>query len=69
MTADGRNIKVTQKTRRGAEEPDALPITVPDPVDDDDDDDTGLYCYISEEYSGFIQRYFADDIDDKRLIF
>jgi hypothetical protein len=67
MTAGGRNIKVTQKTRRGAEEPDALSITVPDQFDDDDD--TGLYCYVSEDDSGFIQQYFADGINDKRSIF
>jgi hypothetical protein len=65
LTADGRNIKAIQKTRRGAEAPDALSITVPHPFDDDEN--TGLYCYISEEDYGFIQMYFIDGTNGKRV--
>lgn len=65
LTADGRNIKVIQKARRGAEEPDALSITVPLPFDDGDN--AGLYCYISEEDYGFVQMYFSDDTNSKRV--
>jgi hypothetical protein len=39
FTTDGKNIKVVQKTRRGAVEPDAISITVPYSFDDDDNMD------------------------------
>jgi hypothetical protein len=64
FTTDGKNIKVVQKTRRGAVEPDAISITVP--YSFDDDDNTGLYCYLSEEGYGFVQLYFADDASGKK---
>jgi hypothetical protein len=67
LTAYGLNIKAIQKTRRGAEEPDALSITVPYPFDDDED--TGLYCYIPEGDSGFVQMYSTDDTNGKRVTF
>jgi hypothetical protein len=67
LSADDRNIKVIQKTRRGAKEPDALSITVPHPFDDDQD--TGLYCYLSEEESGFMQMYFTDGTNGKIMTF
>jgi hypothetical protein len=61
-----QGVIVTQRTPRGANEPDAWSVNVPNPLDRDQN--TGLYCHFSYGEGAYMQMYFIDGTTSRPML-